>query len=236
MKNLAIIPARGGSKRLPNKNIVKILNKPLVCYTIESAIASQCFDTIIFSSDSEKILSVARHYSELTVEKRDPLLAGDKVKVIDTVCEIVDRQQLQKKFDTISLLLPTCPFRRASDITNGISMMNQNLDAVVSATNFDFPIRLSFEVDDKSNELNYIFSPSPLVTGDTRSQDHKTAYRPNGAFYIAWWTSLKKNRNYFNGKTEGYVMPREYSIDIDEQFDIFIAEKLLQNNTVKLDF
>jgi len=158
------------------------------------------------------------------------------VKVIDTVCDIVDRQELQGKFESISLLLPTCPFRRAADIQNGISMLDQSVDAVVSATNFDFPIRLSFEIDDQTKKINHIFSPSPLVTGDTRSQDHKAAYRPNGAFYMAWWESLKKNRNYFNGITRGYVMDREYSIDIDEQFDIFVAEKLLQDQAVILDF
>ncbi len=192
-KNLAIIPARGGSKRLPGKNIKEVNGKPLICYTIEAAIKSGCFDTILFSSDSEEILSVANEYKKITIDLRPDSLAGDKVKVIDAVCEIADRDEFQGKFDTISLLLPTCPFRRrATDIQNGFELLDRDIDSVISATNFDFPIRMSFEIDRDTQELQYIFDPSPLVTGNTRSQDHTPTYRPNGAFYISWWTNSKE--------------------------------------------
>ncbi|MCK4827635.1 acylneuraminate cytidylyltransferase family protein, partial [bacterium] len=172
LTNLAIIPARGGSKRLPGKNIKEINGKPLICYTIEAAINSDCFDTLLFSSDSEEILSVARRYEQVTIDRRPASLAGDKVKVIDAVCEIIDREEMQNRFDTVSLLLPTCPFRRASDIRKGFDLLDQSVDSVISATSFEFPIRMSFELAENTQELRYLFDPSPLVTGNTRSQDH----------------------------------------------------------------
>lgn len=236
LKNLAVIPARGGSKRFPKKNIAQLNGKPLIFYTIESAIKSQCFDQIIFSSDDNIILNKARNYSELTVEKRAKKLSGDKVKVIELICELLNRQGLKEKFDTITLLLPTCPFRRASDIKEGFKLLNTKIDSVVSVTEFEFPIKMSIEYKNDSKFLKYLFNPSPLVTGNTRSQDHKPIFRPNGAFYISWWNKLQTNKNYFKGKVKGHAMPRENSVDIDNQTDLLYAETLLKRNSIKLDY
>ena len=236
LRNLAIIPARGGSKRFPRKNIANLNGKPLICYSIESAIRSECFDKIIFSSDDDEILSIAKNYSEISPEKRPAKFAGDTVKVIELACHMVDWPDLQKKFDTISLLLPTCPFRRASDIRQGFELLDKSVDSVVSLTPYEFPIKMSIEVDNVTGYLQYVFDPSPLVTGDTRSQDHKPIYRPNGAFYISWWHKFKLNRNYFKGNVKGHQMSRIYSVDIDDAVDLLFAEVLLGKNMVELDF
>jgi CMP-N-acetylneuraminic acid synthetase len=95
---------------------------------------------------------------------------------------------------------------------------------------------MSLELKNNSNTLKYIFDPSPLVTGNTRSQDHKPIFRPNGAFYISWWNKLQKNENYFKGKVKGHAMPREHSVDIDNQTDLLYAEILLKHNFIKLDY
>jgi CMP-N-acetylneuraminic acid synthetase len=236
LKSLAVIPARGGSKRFRKKNIAKLNGKPLICYTIESAIQSQCFDHIIFSSDDDEILNEAKNYSEITIKKHSEKLSGDKVKVIELIIQILGRQDLKDKFDTITLLLPTCPLRRASDIKQGFKLLNKKIDSVVSVTEFEFPIKMSLELKNNSNTLKYIFDPSPLVTGNTRSQDHKPIFRPNGAFYISWWNKLQKNENYFKGKVKGHAMPREHSVDIDNQTDLLYAEILLKHNFIKLDY
>jgi CMP-N-acetylneuraminic acid synthetase len=236
LRNLAIIPARGGSKRFPGKNIAKLKGKPLICYSIESAIRSKCFDRIIFSSDDDEILSVAKNYAEIFPEKRPARFAGDTVKVLELVCHMVERPDLQNQFDTISLLLPTCPFRKASDIRQGFALMDKNVDSVISLTAYEFPIKMSIEVNDQTGFLQYVFNPSPLVTGDTRSQDHKPIYRPNGAFYISWWEKFKANRNYFKGNVKGHQMSRLYSVDIDDAVDLLFAEVLLDRNMVELDF
>jgi len=236
LRNLAIIPARGGSKRFPRKNIAKLNGKPLICYSIESAIRSECFDKIIFSSDDDEILSVAKNYPEIFPEKRPAIFAGDTVKVIELVCHMVDRPDLQNKFDTISLLLPTCPFRKASDIRQGFELMDKSVDSVVSLTSYEFPIKMSIEVDDQTGFLQYVFDPSPLITGDTRSQDHKPINRTNDAFYISWWHKFKLNRNYYKGSVKGHLMSRNYSVDIDDADDLLFAELLLDRKRVDLDF
>jgi len=236
LKNLAVIPARGGSKRFRKKNIAKLNGKPLICYTIESAIQSQCFDQIIFSSDNGEILNKAKNYSEITIEKRSKKLSGDKVKVIELIIEMLGRQDLNNKFDTITLLLPTCPFRRIKDIKEGFKLLSTKIDSVVSVTEFEFPIKMSIEYKNNSKLLKYLFNPSPLVTGNTRSQDHTPIFRPNGAFYISWWKKLKKNKNYFKGKVKGHAMPREHSVDIDNQTDLLYAETLLKRNSIELDY
>ena len=236
LKNLAVIPARGGSKRFPRKNIASLNGKPLIAYTIESAIQSRCFRKIIFSSDDNEILNIARKYPQITAEKRPRGFAGDKVKVIELILNILNRTNLQSQFDTITLLLPTCPLRRVSDIKKGFKLLNRKIDSVVSVTEFEFPIKMSIEFKNNSKLLKYIFNPSPLVTGNTRSQDHKPIFRPNGGFYISWWDKLKTNKNFFSGIIKGHDMPREHSVDIDNQTDLIYAEMLLRRSFIKLDY
>lgn len=236
LKNLAVIPARGGSKRFPGKNIANLNGKPLIAYTIEAAIRSRCFNSIIFSSDDNEILDIARKYPEITAEKRPQKYAGDKVKVIELILSILNRKNLKNQFDTITLLLPTCPLRRVIDIKKGFQLLSKQIDSVVSVTEFEFPIKMSIEYKNNSKILKYLFNPSPLVTGNTRSQDHKPIFRPNGAFYISWWNKLKTNKNYFKGKVKGHGMPREHSVDIDNQTDLIYAEMLLEQNYIKLDY
>jgi len=234
MKSLAIVPARGGSKRLPYKNIRPINEKPLVEYTIEAVIKSQCFQKLIFSSEDENILSIGKKYSamiDIDIEKREPHLATDTSTVLELVCEISSRPILSKQFDVIVLLLPTCPFREAKDIQEGFRLLSKKVDGVVSLTNFEFPPQLSLNINEKGL-IDPVFSPSPLITGQTRSQDQKTIYRPNGGFYMQWWKSFEKNQNFFKGTVMGYVMPRFSSVDIDDEIDLKYAQFLIDNNII----
>lgn len=235
MKNLAIVPARAGSKRLPGKNIRQLAGKPLIHYTLEAASLSGCFDKILFSSDSEEYLEVASRVSGVVPDERPQTLAGDTVKVIDAVQEIAARDDVRNTFDTITLLLPTCPFRRASDIRRGFEMLDDSTDAVVSMTEFEFPITMSAQLASEQGHIDFVFNPSPLVTGNTRSQDHKSSYRPNGGFYIAWAKSLRAQSNFFSGRVKACLMPREYSADVDTHLDFAYAEFLMKNNFVDLN-
>jgi CMP-N,N'-diacetyllegionaminic acid synthase len=233
-KCLAIIPARGGSTRLKKKNIKLLNHKPLIHYTIEAAIQSRCFDRILFSSDDDDILDCASCFSELVLEKRPDHLATNQSKVIELVCEIADRKALQDEYDIIALLLPTCPFRRAEDLQNGLSLLTKEVDSVVSVTNYDFSPTLSVTLEGEEQIVKGLFDPCPLITGNTRSQDHAPAYRPNGAFYMSWWKPFLINRNFWKGKVRGYPMPRLFSVDIDEEQDLRYAEFLLQHNFVSI--
>ncbi|MEQ8736030.1 MAG: acylneuraminate cytidylyltransferase family protein [Rhodospirillaceae bacterium] len=231
---LAIIPARGGSKRLPRKNVKKLNGKPLISYTIEAAISSSVFDSIMVNSDDEEVLSIAKSYKAVVARLRPDRLAGDKVKVIELILELAQEPEIAEQFSIIALLLPTCPFRRPIDIKKGFDMFNSDVDAVVSVSEYDFPYSMSVRIDD-AGTLEHVFDPAPLITGHTRSQDHAPVYHPNGAFYFGWREQFIANGNFFSGKTLGYKMPRLQSVDIDEEVDFRYAEFLLQSGEISVD-
>lgn len=233
-KALAIIPARGGSKRLPGKNIKPIQGKPLISYTIEAAIKSSCFSKILVSSDDESILEVGRQYKEVDAEHRPARLAGDQVKVLELICEIADRSELKDNYDVIALLLPTAPFRQAKHIQAGFEQLTSDVDSVVSLTTYEFPPQLSVTLED-NQLIAPVFNPCPLITGNTRSQDQQVIYRPNGGFYISWWKSFLSNQNFWKGKVKGYPMPRLASVDIDDETDLDYAEFLLKQGAYQLE-
>ncbi|MFL2769667.1 MAG: cytidylyltransferase domain-containing protein [Rhodospirillaceae bacterium] len=231
-RTLAIIPARGGSKRLPRKNLLELNGKPLVCYSIDAAIKSGVFDHVMLNSDDPEILALGERYEAVEARLRPEHLAGDTVKVIDLIIEIASEQYVADNFNVIALLLPTCPFRDARDLTNGLGMLDEGADAVVSATAYEFPYTMSMRVDDVGL-IKHVFNPAPLVSGNTRSQDHDEVYHPNGGFYFGWRGRLITNGNYFAGKTKAYIMPRLTSIDIDDENDFRYAEHLLQSGVVE---
>lgn len=224
MKALAIIPARGGSKRLPKKNFQPLGGKPLAAYALAAAQESSCFQQILLSSDDEDILSLADGFNGVTPHKRPARLAGDHVTALTLVCEIVDN--FQESYDAVALLLPTCPFRTAQHIREGFDLLSDDSDGVVSLTAYEFPPQLSVVLE--HGLVSPVFDPCPLLTGDTRSQDQKTMFRPNGGFYIQWTRSFEKHRNFWRGRVRGYVMDRLDSLDIDTRTDLEYAEFMMQ--------
>src|SRR3989344_2553288 len=167
MKNitaLGFIPARGGSTRLPRKNIINLGGKPLVAHTIEAAIKSGCFKKIVLSTDDEKIIKVGKRYPSLYIDKRPKHLASNTATALETICEYIDRQDLGE-FNSIALMLPTCPFRTVKDIVNGFSLLTRNIDSVISVTDYNFPYEMSLD-GDRNNEMKPFFNPSPLTSGN----------------------------------------------------------------------
>lgn len=229
MKKLCIIPARGGSKRLPGKNIKPINGKPLVFYTIDACIKSGIFDLIIFTSDDDLILeTVSSNYMipNLKVLKRPDKLASDQSKVIDTVMHYIDSD-----YDQIWLTLPTSPLKTEEDFIEANSLLTFDVNSVVSYTEMEFPPSLGLTINPDNTICD--FDPSePWKNGNTRSQDHPTVYRPNGALYGAWTKSLLDFKNYYTSKTVGYFMPRNRSIDVDTQFEFELAEFFLSRKRV----
>src|SRR6056300_51357 len=228
MKRLCIIPARGGSKRLPRKNIKHLGGKPLVFYTIDSAIKSNVFDKIIFTSDDDEIMDVVRaNYTlkSLNIIKRPPELATDKSKVIDTVLHFLDED-----YDQIWLTLPTSPLKIKDDFIDATKLLTESDDSVLSYTEMEFPPTLGLKVNDIGLLEDYDVS-HPWQNGNSRSQDHPIVYRPNGALYGSWTKKLKMNKNFYIGVTKGYFMSRDRSIDIDTQFDFELAEFIIRKKT-----
>lgn len=227
MKKLCIIPARGGSKRLPRKNIKLLNGKPLIFYTIDAVLSSGVFDKVVFTSDDDEILDKVRtNYSTdlLKIIKRPDELTSDTSKVIDTVMYFLDEE-----YDQTWLTLPTSPLKIAEDFIQAAQLLDKETDSVLSYTEMEFPPTLGLVVGQDSKLFDYDKS-LPWQNGNSRSQDHPTVYRPNGALYGSWTTKLKQNKNYYKGSLKGYFMPRRRSIDIDTQFEFDLAEFILSHN------
>jgi len=226
MQALAIIPARGGSKRLPKKNLQLLGGQPLVCHSLNAVEQSNCFSKALLSSDDPDILSLADQYQIVEAAPRPKELSGDFVTALTLVNTIVDQPGISESYDIVALLLPTAPFRTAEHIQDAFKLLNNDIDGVVSLTSYEFPPQLSVTLKDEL--ISPVFEPCPLLTGNTRSQDQDTIYRPNGAFYIQWMEKFLVNQNFWKGKVKGYVMNRTDSIDIDNQIDLEYAEFMLQ--------
>ena len=234
--SLLVIPARGGSKRLPRKNVMDLGGKPLIAHTIEAAITAQCFSKVVVSTDDQEIAGVASSYPEVLVDNRDPGLASDEIKVVDVLLELCSRQDVQSHYEVIGMMLPTAPFRRKRDIQNGMNLLTNKTDAVVTFAPYEFPPQMAVAFEGHETTMQPIFDPSPLITGNTRSQDQTKAYRPNGSFYLSWISSFLKHKSFFKGRVRGVMMTRLGSTDIDELADMTLARLLVQSGLAESDF
>ena len=224
MKRLCIIPARGGSKRLPRKNIKLLCGKPLVFYTIDAVLKSKIFDKVIFTSDDDEILNtISTNYTLPILEtiKRPKKLASDTSKVIDTVVYFAD-----VNYDQTWLTLPTSPLKTSKDFISSSHLLENKVDSVISYTEMEFPPTLGLTAGYAGRLFDYD-STLPWQNGNSRSQDHPTVYRPNGAIYGSWTNKLLNNKNFYKGVVKGHFMPRNRSIDIDTQFEFDLAEFLM---------
>lgn len=219
MNNLAIIPARGGSKRLPGKNSKTIANKTLVQRTIEAAISSRCFTDIILTTDSDKIIEQCKEYHCLKIHHRCQILAGDKATVLQVVMDIMQSlENSSQAYDTITILLPTVPFRTAEHIIKGFNKLDELAEGVLSVKEYDFSWHLSMGFDENEFISPYL-DDSPLTSGKTRTQDQQKIYHPNGLFYIYKWKALKENKSFFKGNLRAVIIDKFHSWDIDELQD-----------------
>ena len=232
MRNIAFITARAGSKRLKNKNFKKLNKVPLIDHTLRAAIDSECYSKIVVSSDDLKIknyLSKKYKNSNLIVFiKRPKSLSGDKVKVLQVINFYFEKLKIEKTFETISLLLPTCPLRDKNHIKKAFKIFKKNkLDGLISITEIGFVYKMAIKINDKY--IKPVWKNSPLITGNTRSQNHKKIYRPNGGIYLSDTKMFKKTKNFFKQKRLGYlIMNKIESLDVDNKDD-FRLVSLCQN-------
>ena len=219
---LAIIPARGGSKRLPNKNLLNLAGKPLIAWTIEAGKNSKYIDDVILSSDSDEILDTGKIYG-ITAIKRPNFLATDTAKTEDVV--LYHLKELDRKPDYFVLLQPTSPLRTSKHIDEAIDYMyNKNADAVISVCEVDHPVEWCNTLPEDKSLKNFI---SKDVLGK-RSQDLPKRYRVNGAIYIVNTDRFLEEKTFFiKDNIYAYVMDKFSSVDIDDEFDFKFAEFLI---------
>lgn len=235
MKVLAVIPARAGSKRLPNKNILELEGKPLIAWSIEAAKMSKYVTDIVVSTDGSKIAEVARDFGASVPFFRPEELSSDTASSVDAVKHCIEfyKNQLDKSYDYVLLLQPTSPFRLADDIDKAVELLRlKQADAVVSMCECEHsPLWANRLPEDASLDD---FDKEEFK--GLRSQDLPKYYRYNGAIYL---TSVKRflEEKSFNFKTKSYayIMPQERSVDIDTALDFKLAELLLRERSESYD-
>lgn len=230
MKNLAIIPARSGSKGLKDKNIKLLAGKPLLSYSIDAAIQSELFDTVMVSTDSELYADIARKSNAEVPFLRSEKLSVDTASSWDAVNEVLNNYlEIGKSFDTFMLLQPTSPLRTSIDIVNAYNeLVEKNANSIVSLCEADHS-------PEQCNVLKEDLSLEGFIKESSRGkrrQDMPTYYRFNGAIYLSYVDYFLENHNIFRNKCFAYVMDKTSSIDIDDELDFMIAEGImkLRNN------
>jgi len=218
---LAIIPARGGSKRLPKKNILELNNKPLIAYTIEAGLQSKYIDKVIVSSDDDEILNISRKFGA-DIIKRPKELASDIATTFDAIKHTIKNTN---KYDYIVLLQPTSPLRNLHHIDESIELLeSKNADAIVSVSEVQHSPLWTNTIDDTLVMNNFL--SDEII--NKRSQDLETFYRLNGAIYICKTNKLLQEESFFLKKNIfAYKMNKESSIDIDEELDFKLAKLIL---------
>ena len=221
-KTIAIIPARGGSKRIPRKNIKDFFGKPLIAYSIETALKSKLFDKVIVTTDDEEIASIAKEYGAEVPFLRPKELSDDfsgTQAVIDHALTWLNEHGEQ--FEYVCTIYATAPLLQAEYLKQGYENL-KNSDAVnaFSATSMPFPIQRTFKVDE--NERCEMFTPEHYMT---RSQDLEEAYQDAGQFY---WTKTNVSSDdiIFGKSSIPIILPRHLVQDIDTMEDWERAEKL----------
>jgi CMP-N-acetylneuraminic acid synthetase len=219
---LAVVPARGGSTRLKNKNIYPLGGKPLVLWTVESVIESGCFDKIIVSTDSEEIWDAVKH---MPVERHQRPEEHATVRATALRAMINLMENSKQKYDIFAYFLPTCPFVDASDIKKGMDMLTEDVDSVVSVTEITECIQKACLI--KNDWLMPVFDN--LEFGMTNSKFVKKYLKPSGAFYISRWDNILEKENFYKGNVKGAILPIERSVDINTMQDMHYAEQILRD-------
>lgn len=227
MRILAITPARGGSKRLPGKNIKDLNGKPLIQWTIDAALSVKEITRLMVTTDSEAIAEIAQKAGAEVPFIRPPELATDTSSSTDVIHHALDFYRAQgEEFDFVLLLQPTSPIRSADDIRQAIEQLKTHMaDAVVSVCPCEHsPLWANTLPDDRSMADFIRHEVSQL-----RSQDLPDYYRINGAIYLTRVSRFyQENSLFLSSNTFAYVMDNESSVDIDHELDFLIAEMVLK--------
>tara|TARA_R110000737_G_scaffold160464_1_gene188141 strand:- start:60411 stop:61094 length:684 start_codon:yes stop_codon:yes gene_type:complete len=222
---LAVIPARGGSTRLKDKNIFPLEGKPLIRWMTEAVIKSESFDKVVISTDSDKIFEAV---ADLPVERhvRSSEHATVHATVLKAMVDLMGKSE--KKYDVFAYFLPTAPLTSAEDIRKGVELLTTGIDSVVSITEMPEPIQKACIL--KNDWVVPVFDN--LTAGLTNSKFIQKYHTPTGAFYMSWWDNLEKNKNFFVGNVKGVNIPKSRYVDIDDIEDIQYAEMMLKKETI----
>ena len=217
LKNLAIIPARGGSKRIPRKNIKDFCGKPIIAYTIETALKSELFDQVIVSTDDEEIKNIAESYGANVPFYRSKENSSDTATTVDVLLEVVEK--LDHEVQNICCLYPTSPLLRTQTLNQSFKTFSSgDFDSLVPVCQFSYPPQRSLIL--KDNHLEFNFSEFEK----TRSQDLEPWYHDAGQFYVFNVNLFLQNHRLWTNNTGCLVINELEAQDIDTEIDWKLAE------------
>ena len=227
MKNIAVIPARSGSKGLPDKNIRSVNGKPLLAYTIEAALESGCFDTVHVSTDSERYAEIARQYGADVPFLRSAALATDTASTWDAVREVLARyDELGKRFDTMMLMQPTTPLRTGEDVKEAYALLQKKqAKSVIAVCEVDHSPLWCDTIPDSGSMKGFGRKDLAWVN----RQDLRPYYRVNGAIYLLSVNEINipPDDEIYEDNCYALFMDRKKSVDVDSEDDLALVEFLL---------
>lgn len=223
-RNLCVIPARGGSKRIPRKNIREFCGKPIIVYSIEAAQKAACFDRIIVSTDDDEIAEVAECYGADIPFTRPAELANDYAGTTEVIAHAVGvMEEKYGSFDAACCLYATAPFVQINYIVKGLEVLQHGWSFVFPVAEYPSPIFRSFRR--KENGAVEMFFPEHFTS---RSQDLETAYHDAGQFYWGKADAWKNEEKLFAPHTYALAIPRRYVQDIDTEEDWLVAKYMYE--------
>ena len=229
MSKLAIIPARGGSKRIPKKNIKFFLGKPIIAYAIETAINSKLFDEVMVSTDDDDIIKIAKSYGAKVPFKRSDKNADDYATTIDVITEVISSyEKINRKFKYACCIYPCTPLLTIDKLKQSFSLLEKyKLDCVFPIVRFGFPIQRAVRLN--QNGLVEMFQPEHLIT---RSQDLEASFHDAGQFYSFNVNNLISKQKLLTDFTGHIEISEMEAQDIDNLIDWKLAEvkyKIINN-------
>ncbi len=221
MKCIAIIPARGGSKRIPKKNIRPFLGKPIMAYGIEAALQSGIFEEVMVSTDNQEIAAIAQQYGATFPFFRSDQTSGDFATTVDVLLEVIEKYEAKGfYFDYACCIYPTAPFITPQKLTSAFELLkNGRYDSVFPVLPFSFPIQRALRI----NEDNRIEMCQPENLS-MRSQDLEATYHDSGQFYFFHTKTIKEQKRLWTDNTGVIVLTEMEAHDIDNEEDWMVAE------------
>lgn len=220
---LAIVPARAGSKRLPNKNMKPLGGKPLIAWSVQALIDSNCFDTIVVNTDSQAIEGyVNKNFDNVKLYRRPNNLGSDTATALEVVLEMMKPEW---RHNIVGYFLPTCPFIRPESIQDMVNL--NNCDSKVGVVEYSEAPQLA--MIPTSDLVTPVFDN--LRIGVTNSRFYTKYVKPCGS-YITTWDHLEKAKSFFQGRIGYTAITKTCAFDIDDEFDLFVAEQMINKNIV----
>lgn len=219
MKSLCVIPARGGSKRIPRKNIKPFMGKPILAYSIEAALQSGLFDEVMVSTDDREIAEIAGQYGAKVPFMRSAETANDYAGTDDVLLEVLDRYRAEgKEFDVLCCIYSTAPFVTPQRLVEAYEKLGHDADYVFTCVAYSYPTQRSLHiVDGKIRMVHPEYASA-------RSQDLETTYHDAGQFYFAKVLSYVQEKTLWGKNTVGLILPELEVQDLDTLTDWSLAE------------